>query len=325
MWETTPCPRFQSCLDAVSWCSARSVLLPNIWTKLLPPSAHSRMVYRYVKRASRFASFIILLIILWLIYCLSLRTSKGTPNLRELPPPVVRSEVIKVPDTSDPESLRQKLHLEQPSFIKELLSNTSSFNNLDTARGRELLSRIKTDCRYRTCSDLLTPADRRHFKYCIHKTWKVPLGKFKEPLQSKCVFINGSNSFPVGLASYPGSGNTWVRGLLQRVTGLCIGAIYCDTTLRKNGYPGESLRSGTTFMVKSHQIDPRWQGVEYPPNAPFTYFTKLEDVPVFSGGVFILRNPFRAMVAEYKRQVWEGEADNHVRSLGKTYFSESVY
>ena len=287
------------------------------------------MVYGYVRRVSRFTSIVFLVIILWLVYYLSVRASKGTPNSSEPSPSIVRSKVEKTPDISgmkQHESLRQKLPLEhsssQGSLIKQLLSNTSSFNNLDSPRGRELLSRIKTDCKHRTCSDLLTKEDRRHFKYCVHKTWKVSLGKYTEPPQSKCVFVNGSGRSPMGLASYPGSGNTWIRGLLQEVTGICIGGIYCDTTLRKNGYPGESLRSGTTFMVKSHQVDPRWQGVKYPPNAPFTYFTKLEDVPVFSGGVFILRNPFHAMVAEYKRQVWEDEPDNHVRSLGKTYFGK---
>ena len=28
---------------------------------------------------------------------------------------------------------------------------------------------------------------------------------------------------PVGLVSFPGSGNTWVRGLLQQATGICTG------------------------------------------------------------------------------------------------------
>ena len=28
---------------------------------------------------------------------------------------------------------------------------------------------------------------------------------------------------PVGLVSFPGSGNTWVRGLLQKATGVCTG------------------------------------------------------------------------------------------------------
>lgn len=273
------------------------------------------MVYRFVKKASRFTSFIFFLIILWLLYLLYTRPPKALP--------IIHSKV------HDPKKHEQPdkpvvIISDHGSLIKQLLSNTSDFNHLNSTRGKNLLSRIKTNCKYRICTEFITRQDHRHFKYCVHKTWKVSLSKYREPLQSHCVFINGSRHFPVGLASYPGSGNTWVRGLLQKVTGLCIGGIYCDTTLRKNGYPGESMRSGTTFMVKTHQVDPRWEGVVYPPNAPFTYFEKLEDVPVFSSGVFILRNPFHAMVAEYKRQFWESEADNHVNSLGKAYFGEFV-
>lgn len=42
----------------------------------------------------------------------------------------------------------------------------------------------------------------------------------------ECRFINGSGRSPVGLVSFPGSGNTWVRGLLQKATGICTGK--CD-------------------------------------------------------------------------------------------------
>lgn len=208
------------------------------------------------------------------------------------------------------------------SLIRHLFRNLSDFNNIDSERGRDFMSRIKTDCRDRICSELLSAADKPHFKYCIQKTWKVSSRKYLEPPHSTCVFIDSSNRNPVGLASYPGSGNTWVRGLLQRVTGLCIGAIYCDVTLRKNGYPGESIRSGVTFMVKTHQTDPRWEGVEYDPNAPIA-FNRAEYVPVYGSGVFITRNPFHAMVAEFKRQFWERQPDNHVKTLGKEYFGES--
>ena len=39
----------------------------------------------------------------------------------------------------------------------------------------------------------------------------------------KCRFMNGTGRGVVGLVSFPGSGNTWVRGLLQAVTGICTG------------------------------------------------------------------------------------------------------
>ena len=210
----------------------------------------------------------------------------------------------------------------QTDHIKYLFSNSTDLINMNSEEGREIFSRIKLNCRDSICSEFLTTVDKPHFKYCVRKTWNVPLRKYSEPKNSKCIFIDGSNRFPMAIASYPGSGNTWVRGLFQKVTGLCTGAIYCDITLRKNGYPGESIRSGAAFLVKSHQTDPRWEGVTYDPHAPLTYFKKVEHIPVFSGGVFILRNPFHAMIAEYKRQMWVSLPDNHVRTLRPWYFGE---
>ena len=42
----------------------------------------------------------------------------------------------------------------------------------------------------------------------------------------------------VALASFPGSGNTWLRYLLQQATGILTGSIYMDKELYKHGFPG---------------------------------------------------------------------------------------
>ncbi len=206
--------------------------------------------------------------------------------------------------------------------IPEGVHNT--LENSDTVVGLDYLFRIYWNCSTKACTQFLTEKDEPHFKYCIKKTWNVELKEHTEPDNTTCVFINGSSRHPMALASYPGSGNTWVRGLLQRTTGLCTGAIYCDVTLRKNGFPGESIRSGAAFLVKTHQTDPRWEFVQYSRSDPFLYFKRLQDVPVFAGGVFIIRNPFHAMVAEYKRIMWEDKPDNHVRNLGIKYFGKDI-
>jgi len=38
-----------------------------------------------------------------------------------------------------------------------------------------------------------------------------------------CRFIDGKSRAPVALVSYEGSGNTWMRGLLEKSTGICTG------------------------------------------------------------------------------------------------------
>jgi hypothetical protein len=40
---------------------------------------------------------------------------------------------------------------------------------------------------------------------------------------------------PVALASFPGSGNTWVRGLIEAASGIYTGSIYKDANLYLHG------------------------------------------------------------------------------------------
>ena len=57
------------------------------------------------------------------------------------------------------------------------------------------------------------------------------------------------------LASYPGSGNTWLRFLLEGATGIFTGAIYNDSRIIKAGHLGEGrpFRDGSTIVQKTHQ------------------------------------------------------------------------
>ena len=176
---------------------------------------------------------------------------------------------------------------------------------------------ITENCKSRICKEFLTKKDLEHFEYCWRKS-----GLKREVERSQCRFINGTGRSPVALASFPGSGNTWVRGLLQEVTGICTGGIYCDTTLRISGYPGETLRGGNTLVVKAHHVDPRWTGVYYPPNATYTYFDRVSKIPIFEAAIFLIRNPFNALVAEWNRCMTEDQVDNHVQTVDESFFSE---
>ena len=173
-------------------------------------------------------------------------------------------------------------------------------------------------CSERNCFQYMTKLDVPHYRYCTIRRSRLT----KEPERSLCHFINGRGRNPVALASFAGSGNTWVRGLLQEISGICTGAIYCDTTLRKSGFPGESLRSGITLVVKTHQTDPRWTGIKYDPSAPFKYFQRLDHVPIYSAAILIVRNPFDALVAEWNREMTVNFSDNHINHVGIEYFSK---
>ena len=175
----------------------------------------------------------------------------------------------------------------------------------------------KQKCKKPVCTEFLAKEDMVHFKYCIRKAELS-----KEPERSLgCRFLNGTGRDPVALASYPGSGNTWVRGLLQDVSGLCTGGIYCDVTLRKRGFPGERIANGTVLVVKTHQTDPWWTGIDYT-NVNHTHFIRRSFVPFFSSGIFIVRNPFDAIISERNREPNKDKAENHIMHLGKEEFGE---
>ena len=57
------------------------------------------------------------------------------------------------------------------------------------------------------------------------------------------------------LASKPGSGNTWVRHLIQLATGIQTGSIYHELRLQRNGFPGEGISNGSVVAIKSHHLD----------------------------------------------------------------------
>ena len=71
------------------------------------------------------------------------------------------------------------------------------------------------------CSEFLTQEDLKRMDWCAKKLINnlVPT-----PVPS-CHFMNGTSSqmANVALISFPGSGNTWIRGLLEKATGICTG------------------------------------------------------------------------------------------------------
>ena len=56
------------------------------------------------------------------------------------------------------------------------------------------------------------------------------------------------------LASKPGSGNTWVRHLLQLATGIQTGSIFNELRLKRNGFPGEGIVNGSVIAIKTHNL-----------------------------------------------------------------------
>ncbi|XP_065574337.1 sialate:O-sulfotransferase 2-like isoform X2 [Artemia franciscana] len=65
----------------------------------------------------------------------------------------------------------------------------------------------------------------------------------------------------VALASYPGSGNTWIRYLIEASTGVFTGSVYEDRHLYFSGFLGElaDWSSGETIVQKTHDFGEEWK------------------------------------------------------------------
>ena len=72
------------------------------------------------------------------------------------------------------------------------------------------------------CQQYLSPQEKTAFSKC-YTNCRQQSRKFGPVVNGTCHFMNGRDRLPVALASFPGSGNTWTRGLLETITGICTG------------------------------------------------------------------------------------------------------
>ncbi|CAL4082343.1 unnamed protein product, partial [Meganyctiphanes norvegica] len=118
--------------------------------------------------------------------------------------------------------------------------------------------------------------------------------------------------FPPGpttaLVSFPGSGNTWLRHLLQQVTGYFTGSVYKDKILMKNGFPAESVCNGSVIAVKTHEWGPKHRNK-------------------FNRAILMLRDPYLSIQAEFNRQngghIGHAQPEKYLRNNG-TYWENFV-
>ena len=150
-------------------------------------------------------------------------------------------------------------------------------------------------------------------RYYLCKPSKLLLLPNHTPAGKRCrerTFLNQKSPL-VALVSFHGSGNTWVRHLVEQATGIFTGSIYCDPGL-KAAFPGEFVVSGNVIITKTHQAD----SVELP-----------EDIKMFTGksyfdkAIVIVRNPYDALVSEANRR-WNSKrsVNDHLGVADETAF-----
>lgn len=156
-------------------------------------------------------------------------------------------------------------------------------------------------------------ADIRQLK---QKITVLPDSRCKERM-----FLPQRSSSLVALSSFPGAGNTWVRHLIELVTGYYTGSFYFDGTLYNRG--GES-----TVRVLKWEF--KWVLDEILPYSWYCYLFIYSLVPGFKGekdywksgrsicvkthesgqkeiemfdsAILLIRNPYRSLMAEFNRK-----------------------
>ena len=104
------------------------------------------------------------------------------------------------------------------------------------------------------------------------------------------------HSLPVrALVSYPGSGNTWIRYLVEAATGVFTGSIFNDKSILRAGHHGETRdpRDGSTILQKSHH-----RALYVRQYSKFGPAWRRQHVALFGGrGVLVIRNPYKAILS----------------------------
>ncbi|CAK8690671.1 unnamed protein product [Clavelina lepadiformis] len=91
------------------------------------------------------------------------------------------------------------------------------------------------------------------------------------------------------LATFPGSGNTWTRYLLERATGVYTGSVYGDRLLHEKGFLGEFpfISRHRSVVVKDHMLTQN-------------------TMSLYQSAILIIRNPYDAMIADFHRYASKG-------------------
>eukprot|EP00057_Strongylocentrotus_purpuratus_P030676 XP_782404.2 PREDICTED: WSC domain-containing protein 1 [Strongylocentrotus purpuratus] len=99
-----------------------------------------------------------------------------------------------------------------------------------------------------------------------------------------------AGTFPlVALASFPGSGDRWVRRMIERATGYATSSVYHIQTYEKD-FIGEmrNVAAGETIVSGMHDY---WRG----------YTNKIDGQISIKKAILIMRNPYQAIIDEFVR------------------------
>ena len=132
----------------------------------------------------------------------------------------------------------------------------------------------------------------------------ITLEECKKVYGTKGYHKGQDRRLPPVLYTFPGSGNTWARLLIEYGTGIYTGSVYNDKTLREP-LPGEFTCDWSVSVVKAH---PHTHSIE--PLLGLGGKFNSDQQKCFRGGVhkferaiLLIRNPFDSIWSEYQRRL----------------------
>ena len=170
-------------------------------------------------------------------------------------------------------------------------------NNLSYFQIDDLIKQVKV-------KNLTSIRAKQQFIYCTVYALVTKKGAPSDHVvlpdsSQKCKKMSFQRSgLPVALVSYPGSGNSWARVLLEEVTGIYTGSVYCDKHYLWSGMIGEGVYTENVIVIKTH-------------------LSVKETLSYSQKVIYIIRNPIKAIFAEYTRVLTKG---NHAKEATPNHY-----
>ena len=216
-----------------------------------------------------------------------------------------------ISNTSKPQQSVHKSNTRQEltKFLEILRSKGKSINGLTYERRYPVLLKFSGSQIANFVNDFGVPGNlfsstfNQQFLVCTGQA----LAKAKKPVNitnegnvvmpkhfQKCKSISfQKNRKTVALLSFPGSGNSWVRQLLETTTGIYTGTYKdCDESYISKGMIGEGVYTDNVITVKLH----------FPQTNDLKWLYK-------HNIIYVVRNPFDAILAEWNR--WRSAFKDH--------------
>ncbi|XP_078486714.1 sialate:O-sulfotransferase 1-like [Ciona intestinalis] len=152
-----------------------------------------------------------------------------------------------------------------------------------------------------SCADAIFSSNGYKARNRLKTITNIIRTNVQNPICAEKRFLHSqSNTNITGLISFPGSGNTWIRHLLEQATGLYTGSIYSDEHIYRKGFLGEieKWESSKCAIIKSHKDTLQFS----------SHFDKL---------ILVIRNPFDAILSEYNRCL----SDSHTGFANQSSFT----